>query len=329
MFLREHAVGQVVARVDVAAISALKTYDPPVTSLAGLTVTGVERHGKFLDLDVDGLHLVIHLARAGLAALEGRAADRRRPSRGKSPLALRVHLDDGSGFDLTEAGTARSGSRSTSSATRPRSRASRGSARTRSTDDFTRRGARRDPRRARARSRSRACSRDQSVIAGIGNAYSDEILHVAKMSPFKPAPSLDRRGERARLYDAIRVDARRRGASGRAGWPPATSRRRRSPGMRVHGRTGLALPGLRRHRARGVLRRLVAAVLPDLPDRRQAARRPPAVAAAQVAGPRPCSVPPTCPPWPRPLSIPAASSSTYASSTSGTTPTSPARCTSR
>ena len=64
-FLRERAVGHAVARVDVLAISALKTYDPPVTALGGLTVTGAARHGKFLDLDVDGLHLVFHLARAG------------------------------------------------------------------------------------------------------------------------------------------------------------------------------------------------------------------------------------------------------------------------
>ncbi|MFC7731216.1 DNA-formamidopyrimidine glycosylase family protein [Actinomadura keratinilytica] len=64
-FLRERAVGHAVARVDVLAVPALKTYDPPVTALAGLSITGVARHGKFLDLDVDGLHLVVHLARAG------------------------------------------------------------------------------------------------------------------------------------------------------------------------------------------------------------------------------------------------------------------------
>ena len=64
-FLREQAVGQAVARVDVAGIEVLKTYDPPVTALAGMTVDAVERHGKFLDLDIGGLHLVFHLARAG------------------------------------------------------------------------------------------------------------------------------------------------------------------------------------------------------------------------------------------------------------------------
>jgi len=103
-FLRTNAVGRVVARVDVAAISVLKTFDPPPTSLAGLTVTGVERHGKWIDLDVDGLHLVMHLSKAGW--LRWSPALSPTPVRpGKGPIALRVVLDDGSGFDLTEAGT--------------------------------------------------------------------------------------------------------------------------------------------------------------------------------------------------------------------------------
>src|SRR5215831_16410812 len=104
-FLRERAVGHAVARTDVAAFSAVKTFDPPLSALAGATVTGAARHGKFLDLDVDGLHLVVHLARAGW--LQWRDSLPSAPPRpgGKSPLALRVHLDDGSGFDLTEAGT--------------------------------------------------------------------------------------------------------------------------------------------------------------------------------------------------------------------------------
>src|SRR5256885_14635839 len=64
-FPAERGGGHAGARVDVAAVNVLKTYDPPPQSLQGLTLTGTGRHGKFLDLDVDGLHLVIHLARAG------------------------------------------------------------------------------------------------------------------------------------------------------------------------------------------------------------------------------------------------------------------------
>src|SRR3954452_3181010 len=92
-FLRERTVGRTIARVDVGAISVLKTYDPPPTALQGLQVTGVTRHGKFLDLDVDGLHLVFHLARAGwLRWSDALPATPVRP--GKSPLALRVRLAD-------------------------------------------------------------------------------------------------------------------------------------------------------------------------------------------------------------------------------------------
>ena len=103
-FLTEKAVGHVVAGVEVAAISVLKTYDPPVTSLGGLTIDSVTRRGKFLDLDVSGLHLVTHLARAGW--LQWRDTLPAGPAKpGKAPLALRVRLDDDSGFDLTEQGT--------------------------------------------------------------------------------------------------------------------------------------------------------------------------------------------------------------------------------
>ena len=103
-FLTDRAVGHVVARIDVASFAAVKTFDPPISGLAGLTITGAARHGKFLDLDVDGLHLVTHLSRAGwLHWREALPAAPPKPGRG--PIALRVHLDTGAGFDLTEAGT--------------------------------------------------------------------------------------------------------------------------------------------------------------------------------------------------------------------------------
>src|SRR5690606_15681922 len=107
-YLRERAVGHAVERVEVAAISALKTFDPPITAATGRRVTGAGRHGKFLDLHLDqDLDLVAHLARAGW--LHYREALGQAPLRpGKGPIALRVRLDDGSGFDLTEAGTNKS-----------------------------------------------------------------------------------------------------------------------------------------------------------------------------------------------------------------------------
>src|ERR1700710_2504410 len=105
-FLTERLVGHAIARVELAAFSALKTYDPPLSALNGLEISAVNRYGKYLDIDAQGLHLVFHLARAGW--LRWRDALPEAPARpGKGPLALRVRLDDGSGFDLTEAGTQR------------------------------------------------------------------------------------------------------------------------------------------------------------------------------------------------------------------------------
>ncbi len=235
-FLVGRAVGRVVARVDVAAISVLKTFDPPVTALGGLEITGVRRWGKFLDLDVSGLHLVTHLSRAGwlhwrdsLPALP--------PKPGKSPLGLRVHLDDGSGFDLTEQGTQKRLAVYVvrDPATVP------GIARLGpdpladgfSLDDFR-------AIVAGDRSQLKGLLRDQGKLAGIGNAYSDEILHVAKMSPFKPAANLDDE-EIARLYDAVRAtlaDAVERAR----GLAAADLKAEKKLGMRVHGRAGQPCP---------------------------------------------------------------------------------------
>src|SRR4051812_24736072 len=103
-FLRENAVGHVLARADLASVQAIKTFDPPLSALGGLEITGATRHGKFLDLDVSGVHLVVHLARAGwLHWRTGLAPAPPKP--GKGPIALRGHLDSGAGFDPTAGGT--------------------------------------------------------------------------------------------------------------------------------------------------------------------------------------------------------------------------------
>jgi formamidopyrimidine-DNA glycosylase len=236
--LRERAVGRVVTRVDVAAISALKTYDPPVTSLGGLTVTGVARHGKFLDLDVDGLHLVVHLARAGW--LQWRAQLPTAPPKpsGKNPLALRVHLDDGAGFDLTEAGTRKK--LSVYVVRDPAEVPGVAPLGPDPLDDAFTPEVLATILGEHGREQLKGVLRDQSVVAGIGNAYSDEILHVARMSPFKPASSLDSTGIRT-LYDAIRstlADAVERSRGLAAGDLKAEKK----AGLRVHARTGLPCP---------------------------------------------------------------------------------------
>ncbi|MGH3448584.1 MAG: DNA-formamidopyrimidine glycosylase family protein, partial [Nocardioidaceae bacterium] len=177
--LRDRAV----VRLDIVAFAALKTFDPPPTAVHGLFVTGVGRRGKFLDVAFDGLHLVVHLARGGWVRWRDTVPDTP-PRPGKSPLAARVVLDDGSGLDLTEAGTQKS---LAVYVVRQRSDVP-GIARLGPDPlepGFTCEALGRILGRS-GRSQIKGVLRDQSVIAGIGNAYSDEILHAAQMSPFKP-----------------------------------------------------------------------------------------------------------------------------------------------
>ncbi len=247
-FLAERTVGHAITSARVAAIAALKTFDPPLHAIEGRPITAVERHGKFLDVRSSGadasagesadrpLHLVFHLARAGwLRWYDELPATVLRP--GRSPIALRVRLDDGSGFDLTEAGTKKS---LAVYVVRDPAEVP-GIARLGPdpmADDFTLErfaeilGAR--------RTRIKGLLRDQSVLAGIGNAYSDEILHAAKMSPYKIAATLDA-AEVERLFAAMR------GTLGEAlaeasGKPAAELKDAKRRHLRVHGRTGQACP---------------------------------------------------------------------------------------
>jgi formamidopyrimidine-DNA glycosylase len=240
-FLRENAVGKVVTRVDLASVQAIKTFDPPLSALGGLEVTGASRHGKFLDLDVSGVHLVVHLARAGwLHWRTGLPTAPPKPGRG--PLAVRVHLTGGSGggdgaegFDLTEQGTRKGLAvyvvRSPSEVP--------GIARL-GPDALA---VDREQFAALMNSRSgqlKGALTDQTLIAGIGNAYSDEILHAAKLSPFKMADKLSD-DELIRLFDAMRAELT--DALGRQmGQQAATMKGEKRSGLQVHARTGLPCP---------------------------------------------------------------------------------------
>jgi formamidopyrimidine-DNA glycosylase len=233
-FLRDYAVGRVVTRVDLASVQAIKTFDPPLTALGGLEVAGASRHGKFLDLDVSGLHLVVHLARAGwLHWRTGLPPAPPKPGRG--PLALRVHLDDGNGFDLTEQGT-----RKGLAVYVVRDPAEvPGIARL--GPDALEVGPEEFAERLGSRSgQLKGALTDQTLFAGIGNAYSDEILHAARLSPFKMADKLND-DERVRLYDAMRAELT--DALGRQmGQQAATMKGEKRSGLQVHARTGLPCP---------------------------------------------------------------------------------------
>jgi formamidopyrimidine-DNA glycosylase len=235
-FLDASCTGQTLERVEVAALSALKTYDPPIESLRGRTVTGVGRRGKYVCFDVDGAWLVIHLARGGWVQWrEVATAARARP--GKGPLALRVGLSGGSGFDVTEQGTekrlalwvvhdpadvegvARLGPDPLDLAFGVEQLAALLAGRT---------------------GNLKTVLTDQSVIAGVGNAYSDEALHAARLSPYKTAGKLTPE-EIATLHEAL-VGVLARAVERSQGLPAKGLKAEKREGMSVHGRTGLPCP---------------------------------------------------------------------------------------
>jgi formamidopyrimidine-DNA glycosylase len=233
-FLRENAVGHVLTRADLASVQAIKTFDPPLSALGGLEITGASRHGKFLDLDVSGVHLVVHLARAGW--LHWRTGLPTAPPKpGKGPLALRVHLDDGNGFDLTEQGTRKG---LAVYVVRDPSEVP-GIARL-GPDALE---VDREQFAALMGGRSgqlKGALTDQTLIAGIGNAYSDEILHAARLSPFKGADKL-KDDELVRLYDAMR-ETLTEALDRQVGQRTATLKGEKRSGLQVHARTGLPCP---------------------------------------------------------------------------------------
>ncbi|WP_280392645.1 Fpg/Nei family DNA glycosylase [Nocardia brasiliensis] len=238
-FLREHAVGAVVGRVDVAALSAVKTFDPPVTALSGRDVTGAGRWGKFLGMDCGGLWLITHLSRGGwLRWIDEPSQTPPKPG-GKSPLALRVHFFTPEGatpaIDLTEAGTkkrlavyivddpklvpgiARLGPDALAVTEEEFAQILRG-----------------------ASQRIKTAIVDQSLLAGIGNAYSDEILHTARISPFANTKTLaaDKVSELYAAMRAVLSDAVQRSV----GQDAARLKGEKRSGMQVHARTGLPCP---------------------------------------------------------------------------------------
>jgi formamidopyrimidine-DNA glycosylase len=236
-YLRQHAVGKTIGRVDVAALSVLKTFDPPINALHGLTVTGAERWGKYLGMRAGDLILITHLSRAGwLRWSDKLSATPLKP--GKNPIALRVHLGspgEAPGFDLTEAGTQkRLAVWLVDDPLKVPGIATLGpDALHLSPDDLAQL-------LAGNTGRLKSVITDQKIIAGIGNAYSDEILHVAKLSPFATAGKLNE-AQLAALYDAM-VSVLSDAVSRSVGQQAATLKGEKRSWMRVHARTGLPCP---------------------------------------------------------------------------------------
>jgi formamidopyrimidine-DNA glycosylase len=236
--LRGRLTDRAIVKVHIAAVSALKTFDPPVQALEGTLVEDVTRHGKFLDISASGLHLVLHLARAGWVRWRDEVPTLPPKPSLKSGLAVRVVLDNQAGLDITEAGTRKSLALYVvrSPADVP-GIASLGPDPL--SDGFTI-GVLRSILEMAGRAQIKGVLRHQGDIAGIGNAYSDELLHAARMSPFKPSNSLSET-ELETLYDAIRGvlgDAVERSR----GLAASELKGEKKSHMAVHGRTGEKCP---------------------------------------------------------------------------------------
>ena len=240
-YLDDRLTARTITKTSVASIAALKTFDPPIHALIDAEVRGVTRHGKFVDILTltsagDEVHLIFHLAKAGwLRWYDALPATVIKP--GRTPIALRVGFDDGSGFDLTEAGTKKS---LAVYVTRD----------PQTVPGIARLGP--DPLRppltldqframlSGRRTQIKGLLRDQSVIGGIGNAYSDEILHAAKLSPYAIAATLGEE-ETARLHQAM-IDTLTHAISVASGKPPAELKDAKRAGMSVHAQAGKPCP---------------------------------------------------------------------------------------
>jgi formamidopyrimidine-DNA glycosylase len=234
--LTDRMAGRRVDRCQLTSFSALKTVDPPLETLVGRTVVEVQRRGKFVCIDVGGLWLVIHLALGGWVKwYDAVAKGPLRP--GRSPIALRLVLDDGSGFDITEMGHEKRLAiwlvRSPE-AVEPLAALGVDPL----TPEFTV-----DRLAAVLQGGSgtlKTVLTTQSLIAGVGNAYSDEALHRARLSPYKKSGNLDP-AEVARLHDAVvsvLTEAVERASS--VGIAELKGDKKRA--MQVHGRAGEACP---------------------------------------------------------------------------------------
>ena len=236
-FVTERAGGQEVVRTELASFSALKTFDPPLEALRGQALAEGGRRGKFLTLRFrDDLWLVLHLARGGWLRWRDELSTARAKPSPKSPLALRLGFTGGGGFEVTEAGTEK---RLALYVVRSPDDVE-GVARL-GPDPFEVDVAELGARLAAAgASPLKGVLADQTVLAGVGNAYSDEVLHTARLSPFKPASKLSAE-ELVRLHATLRTVLEE--ALGRSlGLPAAGLKAEKKEGLRVHGRAGQACP---------------------------------------------------------------------------------------
>lgn len=226
--LRARVVGRTLRAVRVAGPAWLRSVDPPLAEAAGRRVAGVRRLGKRVVIALEGdLFLVLHLMIAGRLAWRPGAPPAAR--RGKTLGA--IEFENGT-LVVTEAGTRK---RATLHLVRGRDALAAHDPGGLEPLDATR-----DAFAARLRAVRHTVKRaltDPHVFSGIGNAYSDEILHAARLSPFKQTQKLtDEEIDRlhAATRETLRTWCERLRAEAGDGWPTKVTAFR--PEMAVHGR---------------------------------------------------------------------------------------------
>ncbi len=241
VFMAQRVVGLTITRVELAAFSALKTFAPPLEGLIGRRVSDAERRGKHVILktesdDSAAVYLVTHLARGGwMQWREELTKTRAKP--GKGPLALRVGFSDGSGVDITEAGTEKR-----LAVWVVNSVDDIENVKTLGPDPLELRGDVEHIARILKSNKGqiKKVLTDQRVLAGVGNAYSDEALHVARLSPFKAADKLS--DDEAQALAAALVEVLSDAVKRSEDVPVSGLKSEKKSGMRVHGRAGQQCP---------------------------------------------------------------------------------------
>ncbi len=224
-----------IERCQLTSFSALKTVEPPLEGLVGRVVAGVERRGKYVCIDA-GIWLVVHLARGGWVKwYDTLPSTTLRP--GRSPIALRVALEDRSGFDVTEMGTEKRLALwvvTSPEEVGPLAELGMDPLASGFTVDHLS-----DLLRGSSVTLKTALT-TQSLIAGVGNAYSDEALHRARLSPYKKASNLDAT-ELTRLHSAL-VGVLTEAVERSSPLDVAELKGDKKRAMQVHGRTGESCP---------------------------------------------------------------------------------------
>ncbi|WP_347975977.1 DNA-formamidopyrimidine glycosylase family protein [Microbacterium sp. ProA8] len=238
-FLADEASGREIRAVDVLEFRTVKTRSAPPTGIAGRTITGAARHGKHVELILDEKSLVVSLGRHGWmrwVGADSTEAESEVPSDAPPALAT-LDLSRDIALEVTDAGSWVSlGLFVVDRADEVPAIAKLGP--DPADPDFTR--AQFDAALGGRRKQIKAILQEQETLAGIGNAYSDEILHLARQSPVTHAAALDAEAT-DRLFEAT-ITTVRGAIAARSGVPIDQLKAQKVAAMRVHGRRGEACP---------------------------------------------------------------------------------------